>query len=52
MTPQQIEDRAKAYVDRVLRSQERNGSKPNLSPEEYSAAIQKAAEGVSGLSRS
>lgn len=51
MTPSpEIQDRAKAYVDRVLDSQRRLGHPSRVPEDEYHNAIMRAAQGAAALS--
>lgn len=47
--PKSNEIEAKSYVDRVLEGQRRLGHDATVSPEAYAVAVQRAAEGLAGL---
>jgi preprotein translocase subunit Sss1 len=49
MTPSELHNRAKAYVDRVLESQRQMGHASSPTEDEYQAAIRRAAAGLAPL---
>jgi len=49
MTPQEAKTRARAYVDRVLRSQRDLGHESKLTDEEYERAIDRAAKALTDV---
>jgi hypothetical protein len=49
MSTADVHQFAQEYVDRALDAQRLSGHEPRLSPQDYAAAVERAAEGFAGL---